>query len=69
MSGLINIPKWPSQFAVAFGALLISFQFLSDWITRVAGLVALPRQSHPSTVPEAEALPGDLAGDPATSDD
>ena len=69
VAGLVNIPKWPSQFAVAFGALLISLQFLSDWIARAAEVVAMFRQSPPSAVSEAEALPGDPVGEPATSDD
>ena len=45
VAGLVNIPKWPSQFAVAFGALLISLQFLSDWVNRAAEVVALFRES------------------------
>lgn len=63
VAGLVNIPKWPSQFAVAFGALLISLQFLSDWVNRAAEVAALFR---PPTAPE-EALPAsEPTGEPAT---
>lgn len=68
VAGLVNIPKWPSQFAVAFGALLISLQFISDWIYRVVDLVILLRQPSAAPVPEAEELPGDAAVEPAISD-
>ena len=71
VAGLVNIPKWPSQFAVAFGALLISLQFLSDWVNRAAEVVALFRSAapSPSPSPSEEALPAtEPAGEPATSD-
>ena len=68
VAGLINIPKWPSQFAVAFGALLISLQFISDWVYRVVDLVLLLRQPSATAVPEAEELPGDPSVEPAISD-
>ena len=68
VAGLINIPKWPSQFAVAFGALLISLQFISDWLYRVVDLVVLLRQPSVSEVPEVEDLPGDPSVEPAISD-
>jgi len=42
VAGLVNIPKWPSQFAVVFGALLISLQFLSDWVNRSAATCPRP---------------------------
>lgn len=65
VAGLVNIPKWPSQFAVAFGALLISLQFISDWINRFAEVVALFRESAPAAEPLPAAEP---AGDPASND-
>ena len=65
VAGLINIPKWPSQFALVFGALLISLQFLSDWISRVADLVALYRE--PSQSAELSPASNPVA-DPATPD-
>ena len=68
VAGLVNIPKWPSQFAVAFGALLISLQFISDWIYRVVDLFVLLRQPSAVEISEAEELPGDAAGEPAISD-
>ena len=65
VAGLVNIPKWPSQFAVAFGALLISLQFLSDWVNRAAEVVALFRPPAPAQ----EALPtAEPTGEPATPD-
>ena len=65
VAGLVNIPKWPSQFAVAFGALLISLQFLSDWVNRAVEVVALFR----SPAPSEEALPAsEPTGEPATPD-
>ncbi len=65
VAGLINIPKWPSQFAVAFGALLISLQFLSDWVNRLAEVVVLFRPPRPSS----ETLPApEPTGEPATPD-
>lgn len=66
VAGLVNIPKWPSQFAVTFGALLISLQFISDWLYRVADLVILLRQSPEAEAP-VEELP-DAAAEPASSD-
>ncbi len=68
VAGLVNIPKWPSQFAVAFGALLLSLQFLSDWVNRAAEVVALFRAPRPATEPEAGELPPEAAGEPATTD-
>lgn len=66
VAGLVNIPKWPSQFAVAFGALLISLQFLSDWINRAVEVVALFRAPAPSA---EEPLPAaEPVGEPATPD-
>ena len=65
VAGLVNIPKWPSQFAVSFGALLISLQFISDWINRAAEVVELFRSPSPS----AESLPPpESVGEPATPD-
>jgi TRAP-type C4-dicarboxylate transport system permease small subunit len=65
VAGLINIPKWPSQFAMVFGALLLSLQFLSDWIARFVELLAILRESSPS----AEAQPvREPIGEPATPD-
>ena len=65
VAGLINIPKWPSQFAVAFGALLIALQFLSDWVTRLSEVLALSRTPHQTAepLPSAESI-----GEPATPD-
>ena len=51
VAGLVNIPKWPSQFAVAFGALLISLQFISDWVNRFAEVLALFREPAPAAEP------------------
>ena len=68
VAGLVNIPKWPSQFAVAFGALLISLQFISDWVYRVVDLVVLLRQPAAAPVTEVEELPGDAAVESAISD-
>ena len=67
VAGLVNIPKWPSQFAVAFGALLISLQFISDWVYRVVDLVILFRQPAPSAAPVIAEAPADAA-EPAISD-
>ena len=65
VAGLINIPKWPSQFAMVFGAILLSLQFLSDWIARFIELLAILRESSPS----AEAQPvQEPIGEPATPD-
>ena len=65
VAGLVNIPKWPSQFAVVFGSLLLSLQFLSDWANRVAELVVLLREPGQS----AETPPaGEPVGEPATPD-
>ena len=65
VAGLVNIPKWPSQFAVAFGALLISLQFLSDWVNRAVEVAALFRTPRPAE----EALPAvEPVGEPATPD-
>ena len=68
VAGLINIPKWPSQFAVAFGALLLSLQFLSDWVNRFAEVVALFRAPLPADAPEPETLSIEPAGEPVTPD-
>ena len=71
VAGLVNIPKWPSQFAVAFGALLISLQFLSDWVNRAAETVAIFRAPRPSRTPrpsEAATPAAGPAGEPATPD-
>ncbi|HEY7709517.1 MAG TPA: TRAP transporter small permease, partial [Candidatus Entotheonella sp.] len=38
VSGLINIPRWPSQFVVPLGAALLCLQFLADVAQRVAEL-------------------------------
>ena len=65
VAGLINIPKWPSQFAMVFGALLVSLQFLSDWVNRLSDVVALFRASSPA----AQTLPAtDPVGAPANPD-
>ena len=65
VAGLVNIPKWPSQFAVVFGALLISLQFLSDWINRFAEVVALFRTPAPAAEPAPAPEP---SGEPALPD-
>ena len=65
VAGLVNIPKWPSQFAMVFGALLIALQFLSDWIYRAADLMALLREPDPTAQITPTAEP---AGEPATPD-
>ncbi len=38
VAGLINIPRWPSQFAVPLGSALLCLQFLADVIQRMAEL-------------------------------
>ncbi len=38
VAGLINIPRWPSQFVVPLGAALLCLQFLADVAQRVAEL-------------------------------
>lgn len=38
VAGLINIPRWPSQFVVPLGAALLCLQFLADVVQRVAEL-------------------------------
>ena len=68
VAGLVNIPKWPSQFAVAFGAILISLQFISDWVYRAVDLVILLRQPSGDPVAEVDELSGDAAIEPAISD-
>ena len=68
VAGLVNIPKWPSQFAVAFGALLISLQFISDWVYRFIDVVLLFRQPASAESPAVEELAGDTAAEPAISD-
>ena len=65
VAGLVNIPKWPSQFAVVFGALLISLQFLADWINRFAEVVALFRAPTPAAATPPAPEP---AGEPALPD-
>ena len=65
VAGLINIPKWPSQFALVFGALLLSLQFLSDWVNRAVDLVALYREEKRSTDVQPLREP---VGEPATPD-
>lgn len=66
VAGLVNIPKWPSQFAVVFGALLLSLQFLSDWINRFADVVALFRAPAQA---RAEVRSGsEPAGEPVAPD-
>ena len=41
--GLVNIPKWPSMFAVPFGALLMALQFFADWMRSAGELIAMFR--------------------------
>ena len=65
VAGLINIPKWPSQFAMVFGALLISLQFLSDWINRAADAYALFRPEKPAAEMQPVREP---VGEPAIPD-
>jgi TRAP-type C4-dicarboxylate transport system permease small subunit len=47
VSGLINIPRWPSQFVVPLGAALLCLQFLADIVQRVTELRALGALDHP----------------------
>ena len=65
VAGLINIPKWPSQFAMVFGALLLSLQFLSDWADRAIELVALFREDRST---EEVSSVNEPVGEPATPD-
>jgi TRAP-type C4-dicarboxylate transport system permease small subunit len=39
--GLVAIPRWPSMFAVPFGALLLCLQFSGDWFRRFRELKTL----------------------------
>lgn len=43
VAGLVDIPKWPSMFAVPFGALLLSLQFFADWLRSAGELIAMSR--------------------------
>lgn len=54
VAGLVNIPKWPSQFAVVFGALLLALQFVADWIRR-ARQTWLLFAGQPQSAPAAPA--------------
>ena len=65
VAGLINIPKWPSQFAMVFGALLLSLQFLSDWVDRAIELAALFREERST---EKVSSVNEPVGEPATPD-
>jgi len=47
VSGLINIPRWPSQFVVPLGAALLCLQFLADIVKRVRELRALGALDNP----------------------
>lgn len=38
VAGLINIPRWPSQFMVPLGAAILCLQFIADIIQRVMDL-------------------------------
>lgn len=68
VAGLINIPKWPSQFALAFGALLLALQFLSDWVNRASEVVVMFRTPRLEAAPEPEPLSIEPVGEPATPD-
>ncbi len=68
VAGLINIPKWPSQFALVFGALLLSLQFLSDWFNRASEVLVMFRTPGLEAVPEPEPLSIEPVGEPATPD-
>ena len=65
VAGLINIPKWPSQFALVFGALLLSLQFLSDWVNRAVDVVVLFREHQRETEVQPVREP---VGEPSTPD-
>ena len=65
VAGLINIPKWPSQFALVFGALLLSLQFLSDWVNRAVDVVVLFREHQRATEVQPVREP---VGEPSTPD-
>ena len=41
VAGLVNLPRWPSQFAVPLGALLLSLQFASDLVHRYFELLVM----------------------------
>lgn len=56
VAGLVNIPKWPSQFAVVFGALLLALQFVADWIRR-ARQTWLLFAGQPQSAPAAARAP------------
>jgi TRAP-type C4-dicarboxylate transport system permease small subunit len=40
VAGLVNIPRWPSQFVVPLGSALLCLQFIADIMRRVAELRA-----------------------------
>ena len=41
VAGLVNLPRWPSQFAIPLGALLLSLQFASDFVHRYLELLRI----------------------------
>ena len=41
VAGLVNLPRWPSQFAIPLGALLLSLQFASDFVHRFVELLQI----------------------------
>jgi TRAP-type C4-dicarboxylate transport system permease small subunit len=49
VAGLVNIPRWPSQFVVPIGAAILCLQFIVDVVQRVTELrehYALERQGR-----------------------
>ena len=48
VAGLINIPRWPSQFMVPLGSALLCLQFLADVVRRVAQLRAPSALDEPA---------------------
>lgn len=47
VAGLVNIPRYPSQFVVPFGAAILCLQFLADIVRRVSELRSLRQDAAP----------------------
>ena len=50
VAGLVNLPRWPSQFAIPLGALLLSLQFASDFVDKYLELLRIvksPKSGNP----------------------
>jgi TRAP-type C4-dicarboxylate transport system permease small subunit len=47
VAGLVNIPRYPSQFVVPFGAAILCLQFLADIVRRLSELKGLCQSDNP----------------------